>query len=114
METFTGTTFNINNTQYYLLWLQIVDSLSELEALMERMKRLQEEREDEEASQEEMTTRFEKEKKESLFVVSGDTFHSFPHSGAFSLSPSLPFLFAFDFPGSSDPGLGRSLLFLEP
>lgn len=50
---------------------------------MERMKRLQEEREDEEASQEEMTTRFEKEKKESLFVVSGDTFHSFPHSGAF-------------------------------
>ena len=65
METFTGTTFNINNTQYYLLWLQIVDSLSELEALMERMKRLQEEREDEEASQEEMTTRFEKEKKES-------------------------------------------------
>lgn len=50
---------------------------------MERMKRLQEEREDEEASQEEMTTRFEKEKKESLFVVSGDTFHSFPHSGTF-------------------------------
>lgn len=49
---------------------------------MERMKRLQEEREDEEASQEEMTTRFEKETKESLFVVSGDTFHSFPHSGA--------------------------------
>ncbi|XP_074072593.1 sestrin-3 [Macrotis lagotis] len=48
----------------------IVDSLSELEALMERMKRLQEDREDEEASQEEMTTRFEKEKKESLFVVS--------------------------------------------
>ncbi|XP_012599374.1 sestrin-3 [Microcebus murinus] len=58
----------------------IVDSLSELEALMERMKRLQEDRDDEEASQEEMTTRFEKEKKESLFVVSGDTFHSFPHS----------------------------------
>ena len=87
---------------------------------MERMKRLQEEREDEEASQEEMTTRFEKEKKESLFVVSGDTFHS--------ISLSLPFLFAFDFPGSSDdkesacnaedpgsiPGSGRSLLFLEP
>lgn len=48
---------------------------------MDRMKRLQGEREDEEASQEEMTTRFEKEKKESLFVVSGDTFHSFPHSG---------------------------------
>ena len=128
METFTRTNFNINNTQYYLLWLQIVDSLSELEALMERMKRLQEEREDEEASQEEMTTRFEKEKKESLFVVSGDTFHSFPHSGAFSISLSLPFLFAFDFPGSSDdkesacnaedpgsiPGSGRSLLFLEP
>lgn len=57
---------------------------------MERMKRLQEEREDEEASQEEMTTRFEKEKKDSLFVVSGDTFHSFPHSGAF-FSLFLPF-----------------------
>lgn len=50
---------------------------------MERMKRLQEEREDGDTSQEEMTTRFEKETKESLFVVSGDTFHSFPHSGAF-------------------------------
>ncbi|EHA98611.1 Sestrin-3 [Heterocephalus glaber] len=57
----------------------IVDSLSELEASMKRMKRLQEEREDEEASQEEMTTHFDK-KKESLFVVSGDTFHSLPHS----------------------------------
>ncbi|XP_059564110.1 sestrin-3 isoform X3 [Myotis daubentonii] len=60
--------------------IQIVGSLSELEALMERMKRLQEEREDGDTSQEEMTTRFEKETKESLFVVSGDTFHSFPHS----------------------------------
>ncbi|XP_015197025.1 sestrin-3 isoform X2 [Lepisosteus oculatus] len=47
------------------------DSVSELEALMERMKRLQEEREEEEASQEEMATRFEKEKKESLLVGSG-------------------------------------------
>jgi sestrin len=84
---FVLTIFNANNTQHYLT--QIVDSLSELEALMGRMKRLQEEREDEEASQEEMTTRFEKEKKESLFVVSGDTFHSFPHSGA-----SLSLLFS--------------------
>lgn len=58
----------------------IVDSLGELEALMERMKRLQEDREDEETTQEEMSTRFEKEKKESLFVVPGETFHSFPHS----------------------------------
>ncbi|MFT7803226.1 sestrin-3-like [Arapaima gigas] len=49
----------------------MMDSVSELEALMERMKRLQEEREDEEASQEEMATRFEKEKKESLLVGSG-------------------------------------------
>ncbi|XP_069746893.1 sestrin-3-like isoform X2 [Narcine bancroftii] len=48
------------------------DSVSELEALMERMKRLQEENEEEEASQEEMATRFEKEKKESLLVVTGD------------------------------------------
>lgn len=51
--------------------LGTVDSVSELEALMERMKRLLEEREDEEASQEEMATRFEKEKKESLLVGSG-------------------------------------------
>uniref|UniRef100_A0AC11CKF3 Sestrin 3 n=1 Tax=Ovis aries TaxID=9940 RepID=A0AC11CKF3_SHEEP len=71
---------NIENASLTGSNFGIVDSLSELEALMERMKRLQEEREDEEASQEEMTTRFEKEKKESLFVVSGDTFHSFPHS----------------------------------
>ncbi|XP_050018149.1 sestrin-3 isoform X2 [Alexandromys fortis] len=58
----------------------IVDSLGELEALMERMKRLQEDREDGETTQEEMTTRFEKETKESVFVVPGETFHSFPHS----------------------------------
>ncbi|KAL0994284.1 hypothetical protein UPYG_G00120220 [Umbra pygmaea] len=48
------------------------DYVSELEALMERMKRLQEEREEDEASQEEMATRFENEKKESLLVSSGD------------------------------------------
>ncbi|KAJ7995961.1 hypothetical protein DPEC_G00232130 [Dallia pectoralis] len=48
------------------------DSVSELEALMDRMKRLQEDREEDEASQEEMATRFEKEKKESLLVGSGD------------------------------------------
>lgn len=54
-----------------MVFLQIADSLSELEALMERMKRLQEDKEDEEASQEEMATRFEKEKKESLLVISG-------------------------------------------
>ncbi|XP_036869662.1 sestrin-3 isoform X3 [Manis javanica] len=71
---------NIENASLAGTNFGIVDSLSELEALMERMKRLQEEREEEETSQEEMTTRFEKEKKESLFVVSGDTFHSFPHS----------------------------------
>ncbi|KAM4827824.1 sestrin-3 isoform 2-T2 [Thomomys bottae] len=70
---------NIENASLAGSSLGIVDSLSELEALMERMKRLQEEREDEDASQEEMTTRFEKEKEESLFVVSGDTFHPFPH-----------------------------------
>lgn len=63
-----------------------MDSLGELEALMERMKRLQEDREDEETTPEEMSTRFEKEKKESLFVVPGETFHSFPHSGVFVLS----------------------------
>ncbi|KAJ8410864.1 hypothetical protein AAFF_G00188210 [Aldrovandia affinis] len=51
--------------------LGMADSVSELEALMERMKRLLEDREDEEASQEEMATRFEKEKKESLLVGSG-------------------------------------------
>lgn len=51
--------------------LEMTDSVSELEALMERMKRLQEEQEEEEASQEEMATRFEREKKESLLVGSG-------------------------------------------
>ncbi|XP_029458234.1 sestrin-3 [Rhinatrema bivittatum] len=50
----------------------IDDSLSELENLIERMKRLQEDREEEEeTSQEEMLTRFEIEKKESLLVISG-------------------------------------------
>ncbi|XP_037360653.1 sestrin-3 [Talpa occidentalis] len=57
----------------------IVGSLSELEALMERMKGLQGGREDEEASQEDLAPRLESEK-DGLFVVSGDTFYAFPHS----------------------------------
>ncbi|XP_069898090.1 sestrin-3-like [Dipodomys merriami] len=61
---------NIENASLTGSNFGIVNSLSELEALMERMESLQEERGDEEASQEEMTTRFEK-KKGSLFVVSG-------------------------------------------
>lgn len=48
---------------------------------MDRLRRLQEEKEDEEASQEEMDTRFEKEKTESLLVVTEGT-------------PSLPFFFS--------------------
>ncbi|RMC07404.1 hypothetical protein DUI87_16869 [Hirundo rustica rustica] len=62
---------NIENASLTSSNFGIADSLSELEALMERMKRLQEDKEDEEASQEEMATRFEKEKKESLLVISG-------------------------------------------
>nr|XP_014341071.1 PREDICTED: sestrin-2 [Latimeria chalumnae] len=45
------------------------DAMQEVEALMARMKLLQECRLDEEASQEEMATRFEKEKRESLLVA---------------------------------------------
>lgn len=37
---------------------------------MEKMKQLQECRDEEEASQEEMATRFEREKRESMFVCS--------------------------------------------
>lgn len=71
---------SIENTSLAGSNFGIVDSLGELEALMERMKRLQEDREDDETTREEMTTRFEKEKKESLFVVPGETLHAFPHS----------------------------------
>ncbi|XP_067867812.1 sestrin-2 isoform X2 [Heterodontus francisci] len=48
------------------------DDLHELEVLMEKMKLLQEGKQDEEASQEEMATRFEKEKRESLLVALAD------------------------------------------
>nr|XP_061806567.1 sestrin-1-like isoform X3 [Nerophis lumbriciformis] len=44
----------------------------EVEVLMERMKHLQECRDDEEASQEEMATRFEREKTESMLVVTAE------------------------------------------
>lgn len=44
----------------------------EVEVLMERMKQLQECRDDEEASQEEMATRFEREKTESMLVVASE------------------------------------------
>lgn len=45
------------------------ESSGEVEVLMERMKQLQECRDEEEASQEEMATRFEREKTESMQVV---------------------------------------------
>ncbi|XP_075453697.1 sestrin-1 isoform X2 [Ascaphus truei] len=45
------------------------DSSCEVEALMEKMKQLQEGRYEEEASQEEMATRFEREKTESMLVL---------------------------------------------
>ncbi|XP_042189686.1 sestrin-1 isoform X1 [Callorhinchus milii] len=48
----------------------VTDASCEVEALMEKMKWLQECRDEEEASQEEMATRFEREKTESLYVAS--------------------------------------------
>ncbi|ETE65671.1 Sestrin-3, partial [Ophiophagus hannah] len=57
---------NIENASLKSNSFGLSDSLSELEALMDRMKRLQEE---DETSPEEMDTRFEKEKSESLLVV---------------------------------------------
>ncbi|XP_068199170.1 sestrin-1 isoform X1 [Antennarius striatus] len=48
------------------------DVCGEVEVLMERMKQLQECRDDEEADQEEMATRFEREKTESMLVVTAD------------------------------------------
>uniref|UniRef100_A0A3B3BLK6 Sestrin 1 n=1 Tax=Oryzias melastigma TaxID=30732 RepID=A0A3B3BLK6_ORYME len=48
------------------------DMCGEVEVLMERMKQLQECRDDEEASQEEMATRFEREKTESMLVVTSE------------------------------------------
>lgn len=45
---------------------------------MERMKQLQECRDDEEASQEEMATRFEREKTESMQVVAAEDEDSAP------------------------------------
>ncbi|KAM4632964.1 sestrin-1 isoform 1-T1 [Polymixia lowei] len=44
----------------------------EVEVLMEKMKQLQECRDEEEASQEEMATRFEREKTESMLVVTAE------------------------------------------
>ncbi|NXG71841.1 SESN1 protein, partial [Baryphthengus martii] len=55
-----------------------IKSVCEVEALMEKMKQLQECRDEEEASQEEMATRFEREKRESMFVCSSEDEESAP------------------------------------
>jgi len=47
----------------------VSETSGEVEVLMERMKQLQECRDEEEASQEEMATRFEREKTESMLEV---------------------------------------------
>lgn len=54
------------------------DLCGEVEVLMERMKQLQECRDDEEASQEEMATRFEREKTESMLVVTAEEDEAVP------------------------------------
>lgn len=54
----------------FCLFFKTTESVCEVEALMEKMKQLQECRDEEEASQEEMATRFEREKRESMFVCS--------------------------------------------
>lgn len=52
--------------------VKLTDSSCEVEALMVKMKQLQEGRDEEEASQEEMTTRFEREKTESMVFATED------------------------------------------
>ncbi|NXW34228.1 SESN1 protein, partial [Phaetusa simplex] len=58
--------------------IKSTESVCEVEALMEKMKQLQECRDEEEASQEEMATRFEREKRESMFVCSSEDEESAP------------------------------------
>ncbi|XP_034847654.1 sestrin-1 isoform X3 [Mirounga angustirostris] len=56
----------------HYIGIMVSDSFFEVEALMEKMRQLQECRDEEEASQEEMASRFEIEKRESMFVFSSD------------------------------------------
>ncbi|XP_073193068.1 sestrin-1 isoform X8 [Lepidochelys kempii] len=58
--------------------ISTTESFCEVEALMEKMKKLQECRDEEEASQEEMATRFEREKRESMFVCCSEEEESAP------------------------------------
>ncbi|NXL33519.1 SESN1 protein, partial [Glaucidium brasilianum] len=62
----------------FSLLFKSTESVCEVEALMEKMKQLQECRDEEEASQEEMATRFEREKRESMFVCSSEDEESAP------------------------------------
>lgn len=55
--------------------MQGLDSSCEVEVLMEKMKQLQECKDEEEASQEEMATRFEREKTESMLAFAIGTFN---------------------------------------
>ncbi|XP_047413849.1 sestrin-1 isoform X3 [Sciurus carolinensis] len=52
--------------------IEVSDSFFEVEALMEKMRQLQECKDEEEASQEEMASRFEIEKRESMCAFSSD------------------------------------------
>ncbi|XP_065446274.1 sestrin-1 isoform X10 [Chrysemys picta bellii] len=58
--------------------IETTESFCEVEALMEKMKKLQECRDEEEASQEEMATRFEREKRESMSVCCSEDEESAP------------------------------------
>lgn len=75
-------------TKCFSLLLKSAESVCEVKALMEKMKQLQECREEEEASQEEMATRFEREKRESMFVCSSGRTDAACMCLDFSKSPS--------------------------
>ncbi|XP_018585818.1 sestrin-1 isoform X1 [Scleropages formosus] len=57
---------------------QVPEAPCEVEVLMEKMKQLQECRDEEEASQEEMATRFEREKTESMLVSTSEDEETLP------------------------------------
>lgn len=78
-----------------------MDSLGELEALMERMKQIQEGRTEDEASQAERDTCLEEEQDEGLFVVAGDPLHSFPPSGMLLLPWHFPWQSLMALPGGT-------------
>lgn len=97
---------------FFVSLLQLVDGAMEVEVLMKRMVELQQQQEEEECTQEEMVTRFERERSESIPTGTQIPFyhvqHAVYHLADICLLTPSSWLFVFSGGAGSTAGTGAA------